>query len=439
MKKDYLYYLLVLACLGGAATTVYGIYSAAAKYPLVLWVVLLLVVFMMLTAAVIYMRKFMEEELLRLYRYPVLKGFIDLACLLGSLQRPIKKGGGTDAEKAPAPEGFRLKRPEQFQAAIQAIWREVRGYDSLVVGLMKRLQDAVEFRQRSPRKEGWPPLGFFLFVGGEGVGKKYLTAKVTQQLFLGGEMLAVDLRDYREPADAEAALFGTAQGDGPLLRMLKRSPHSTVIVEHVEAAPPQVLRRLVQVVKEGECADPKSGFPVSFRNCLVVLTTDRGHDVLEAFTRKYVVRATWLARARSALAGENPQLGPLLELLHDVFLFPTLPPVVRAEVIALLARRECAEHGIELAWIDPEILAQRVAEVPPQDGFWLLPNRLQLLLQEPIRQCHHSGERRLFWRSPEASRPGGPPLAVPAAGRQTSGRPADGHGLRPGVGSSPSR
>ena len=62
------------------------------------------------------------------------------------------------------------------------------------------------------------------------------------------------------------------------------------------------------------------------------------------------------------------------------------PPTdrVKAEVVALLMKKECRDHGIELSNVDPEILATQVIQLDDASGFRLAPQRVKKLLRKPL-------------------------------------------------------
>ncbi|MCA9259565.1 MAG: hypothetical protein KDA61_10220, partial [Planctomycetales bacterium] len=57
---------------------------------------------------------------------------------------------------------------------------------------------------------------------------------------------------------------------------------------------------------------------------------------------------------------------------------------VKAEVVALLMKKECSDHGIELSNVDPEILAMQVIQLDDASGFRLAPQRVKKLLRKPL-------------------------------------------------------
>jgi len=62
---------------------------------------------------------------------------------------------------------------------------------------------------------------------------------------------------------------------GQLTEAVRRRPYSVILFDEIEKAHPDVFNLLLQILEEGELQD-NLGHTVSFRNCLIVMTSNAG-------------------------------------------------------------------------------------------------------------------------------------------------------------------
>jgi len=67
---------------------------------------------------------------------------------------------------------------------------------------------------------------------------------------------------------------------GQLTETLRRRPYSIVVFDEVEKAHPEVHNMLLQIMEEGQLSDAK-GKKVSFKNAVVVMTSNIGADLIK--------------------------------------------------------------------------------------------------------------------------------------------------------------
>ncbi len=125
------------------------------------------------------------------------------------------------------------------------------------------------------------PTGSFIFLGPTGVGKTYL-AKTLAEFLFGSEdaLIRIDMSDYMEKHNV-SKLVGAPPGyvgfeDGGILtEQIRRRPYSIVLFDEIEKAHIDVFNLLLQVLEEGEIVD-NLGHKVSFRNCIIIMTSNLG-------------------------------------------------------------------------------------------------------------------------------------------------------------------
>ena len=125
------------------------------------------------------------------------------------------------------------------------------------------------------------PIGGFLFLGPTGVGKTELAKSLASFLF-GDEdaMIRLDMSEYMEKF-AVSRLIGAPPGyvgyeeGGQLTEAVRRRPYSVVVLDELEKAHPDIYNILLQVLDEGYLSDTL-GHKVSFKNCVVIMTSNVG-------------------------------------------------------------------------------------------------------------------------------------------------------------------
>lgn len=122
------------------------------------------------------------------------------------------------------------------------------------------------------------PWGSFLFAGPTGVGKTELCKQLSR--LLGIHFQRYDMSEYMEKhaisrlVGAPPGYVGYEQG-GQLTEHIQKNPYSLILLDEIEKAHPDIYSILLQVMDGGRLTDG-NGRTVSFKNAIVVLTTNAG-------------------------------------------------------------------------------------------------------------------------------------------------------------------
>ncbi|WP_199513027.1 ATP-dependent Clp protease ATP-binding subunit [Nucisporomicrobium flavum] len=161
-----------------------------------------------------------------------------------------------------------------------------------VVGQEEAVAAVAEAVRRSRAGLGDPdrPVGSFLFLGPTGVGKTELARSLAEALF--GEtdrMIRLDMSEFQE-RHTVSRLVGAPPGyvgydeAGQLTEAVRRRPYSVVLLDEIEKAHPDVFNILLQVLDDGRLTDSQ-GRTVSFRNTVLIMTSNIGSEIIDGTRR----------------------------------------------------------------------------------------------------------------------------------------------------------
>jgi len=128
------------------------------------------------------------------------------------------------------------------------------------------------------------PVASLMLCGPTGVGKTELCRALAEELFgTRDAMIRLDMTEFMEK-QAISRLIGAPPGyvgydeGGKLTEAVRRRPYCLVLLDELEKAHPDVSGLLLQIMEEGVLTD-SSGRKVSFRNAIVVMTTNVGGQI----------------------------------------------------------------------------------------------------------------------------------------------------------------
>ncbi|AOJ07433.1 type VI secretion system ATPase TssH [Burkholderia mayonis] len=153
-------------------------------------------------------------------------------------------------------------------------------------GAMRSIAQALQVSHsglNDPRR----PLGVMLLAGPTGTGKSQAAAKLAELLF-GGErnLIQFNMNEFQE-AHTVSTLKGAPPGyvgygkGGRLTEAVRKKPYSVLLLDEFDRAHPDIHEVFYQVFDQGWMEDGE-GRRISFRNCLILLTSNLGDVEIEA-------------------------------------------------------------------------------------------------------------------------------------------------------------
>jgi ATP-dependent Clp protease ATP-binding subunit ClpB len=163
----------------------------------------------------------------------------------------------------------------------QVLGKRVVGQEEAV----KAVADAIR-RTRAGLSDPNRPSGSFMFLGPTGVGKTELCKALAEFMFdTEDALIRIDMSEFMEKHSV-ARLIGAPPGyvgyeeGGYLTEAVRRRPYCVILLDEIEKAHPDVFNVLLQVLDDGRLTDGQ-GRTVDFRNCVVIMTSNLGSQVIQ--------------------------------------------------------------------------------------------------------------------------------------------------------------
>mmetsp|Transcript_12057 Transcript_12057/g.32556 ORF Transcript_12057/g.32556 Transcript_12057/m.32556 type:complete len:1068 (-) Transcript_12057:70-3273(-) len=208
-----------------------------------------------------------EEVFLRDLEEPIVSG--------ADVAQVVSTWTGIPVEKVTVDEGCRLIELEE------TLHRRVVGQNEAVHAVAKAVR-----RSRVGLQNPNRPMASFIFCGPTGVGKTEL-CKALASAYYGKEdaLIRLDMSEFME-RHTMSKLIGSPPGyvgygeESQLTDRIRKKPYSLVLFDEVEKAHPDVFNLMLQVLEDGILTDSK-GRTVSFKNALIIMTSNVGSKVIE--------------------------------------------------------------------------------------------------------------------------------------------------------------
>ncbi len=192
----------------------------------------------------------------------------------GQVATIVSKMTGIPIVKLEQKEGEKLLKIEQ------ELHKYVVGQEEAIEAIAHAVR-----RSRAGIKDPRRPIGSFIFLGPTGVGKTLLGRALAEFMF-GDEnaLVQLDMSEYMEKFNV-SRLVGAPPGyvgyeeGGQLTEKIRRRPYAVILLDEIEKAHPDVFNLLLQVLEDGRLTD-SFGRKVDFRNCIVIMTSNVGAEIL---------------------------------------------------------------------------------------------------------------------------------------------------------------
>ena len=153
------------------------------------------------------------------------------------------------------------------------IKKKIIGQDKAIDTIVKSIKRSYAGLNQENR-----PIGSFLFIGPTGVGKTALSQELAKAMDIHFER--IDMSEYMEK-HALSRLIGAPPGyvgyeqGGLLTEMIKKNPHTVLLLDEVEKAHPDIMNILLQVMDGAKLTD-NNGVVSDFKNIILIMTSNLG-------------------------------------------------------------------------------------------------------------------------------------------------------------------
>ncbi len=312
-----------------------------------------------------------------------------LAAKNSESRRPRALSGGDIAQVVAQRTGIPLGKlsagdRERLLNLESILSRQVMGQEKAVAAVAEAVR-----RGYSGFRDPERPVACMLFTGPTGVGKTELCRSLAAEMYGSKDtMIRLDMTEYMEKQSV-ARLIGAPPGyvgyeeGGKLTEAVRRRPHSLVLLDELEKAHPDVTGILLQIMEEG-CLTDSTGRRVSFKNTIVVMTSNLGGE-----KRGEGLGFNPSGKNQEILAALRQHFTPefLGRMDHVITFEPleekVLEAIARKYLDQLTAR--AAQTGLQL-FIAPELAAVLCRDCRGREGARQLRRTVQSKVEGPLAE-----------------------------------------------------
>ena len=168
---------------------------------------------------------------------------------------------------------------QKIQQLRQSLLGKVRGQRHAVDEVVRSIFESEMFSALNPDRKG--PLATFLFTGPSGVGKTFLASLCGKML--GRKMLIVDMSEYSDNL-ANLKFNGEHRQPAVVTGFARENPKGIIVFDEVEKAHINTIHLFLQILDGARLMDHEIGQEVSFRDNIIIMTTNAGKALYEDST-----------------------------------------------------------------------------------------------------------------------------------------------------------
>ena len=212
--------------------------------------------------------------------------------LKGALQEEENRQAQAEAEQADAKRAQEMS--PDFLADLTARIRKMRsqllsrvqGQDHVVYAFTEGMFAAEVLAASDEKRQR--PRAIFVFAGPPGVGKTFLAEQAAEAL--GLPFMRFDMSAYADGTTA-MGLVGLEEGfhgarEGELTGFVKKNPHCLLLFDEIEKAHLNIVHLFLQLLDAGRLSDKYLRETVSFRDAIIIFTTNAGRSLYEGDARQ---------------------------------------------------------------------------------------------------------------------------------------------------------
>jgi len=177
---------------------------------------------------------------------------------------------------------------------------------------------------------------------------------------------------------------------GTLTEAVRRKPYSVILLDEIEKAHPDVFNVLLQVLDDGRLTDGQ-GRTVSFKNTIIVMTSNIGADLIMALLERLGEHCSHEDLLNEVMPLVKRMFRPeFLNRLDEVVCFGQLTKDELREVLALqlkdLLKRLDVAHKVGMELTDEARSVLLDAGYDPQYGARPMKRAVRRLIEDPMSE-----------------------------------------------------
>ena len=190
---------------------------------------------------------------------------------------PVEQAGAEPEQpEEPVPLSAQAQK---IQLLRQGLLTKVRGQRHAVDEVVRSIFESEMFSALNPNRKG--PLATFLFTGPSGVGKTFLAGLCGQ--LLDRKMLIVDMSEYSDNL-ANCKFNGEHRQPAVVTGFARKNPRGIIVFDEIEKAHINTIHLFLQILDGARMMDHEIGREVSFRDNIIIMTTNAGKSLYEDTT-----------------------------------------------------------------------------------------------------------------------------------------------------------
>ncbi len=236
----------------------------------------------------------------------------------------------------------------------------VRGQDHVI-------SDLAELISRSSAKVSRQrPIANLMFVGPTGTGKSELCKAMAEYLF-GNENNVINYDGGAlKSSGVVNRLVGSPQGyqgaGGELTKAMLANKKRLVVFDEIEKANPEVYDLFLSMMGDGRLQDQRSGKAADFTESIIVMASNAEQDKLTRLQDE-ATDANELNNALRVHLSESGTFRPeIIGRIDRIYVFKPLEGIVRAEIVMMRIEKIAKSYGVEIEYVDPNLIAEAVLE-----------------------------------------------------------------------------